>query len=630
MSTTLSLKRSMSALLALMGVAILLFLDPGALFASGVDLEATKAALEKAPQEIQWGTMSMELFGGLALFLFGMEQMTDSLKAIAGTRMKNVLAKLTTNRVTGVFTGAFLTAIIQSSSVTTVLVVGFVSAGLLSLTQSIGIIFGAEIGTTITAQIIAFKVTKYALIMIIIGFLMSFLGRSDNIRGIGKIVLGLGLVFFGMTIMSDAMKPLRTYQPFLNLMVSIENPIVGIMVTATFTALIQSSSATTGIIIVMASQGFITLTAGIALAFGANIGTCATALLASIGKPRTAVRTAFVHITHQSLGVLIWVSFIPIIAQVVTFISPVAEGLTGAAKLAAETPRQIANAHTLFNCLNMLTFLPFVPVMAKWVTWLVPDAPHGTEVKKGIPARKLLGPEILETPALAMSLVRIKILQHMGVPTKEMYRDVLPAVLDGDADTLTNLQKRDDIINDYYDRILYYLREIGGRPLHAAQTREFNALMTVTNDMEDLADAIKLNIVHLGHERLRTQVTFSDEAKAFIMRFHQETLDALDDCLKVIASQDKQVLQRLINRLSTIQELSKESLERTSKDLISSEEETLDRYRIEMELYDKFRWIYFRTKRIATEATSLPSHAEGLTDSNHIFPNDMSPTTNTV
>ncbi len=240
-------------------------------------------------QQVAWAAMGMNLFGGLAIFLFGMDQMSDALKAVAGERMKVVLAKLTTNRFMGAITGAFVTAVIQSSSVTTVLVVGFITAGLMSLAQSIGVIMGANIGTTITAQIVAFKVTKAALLMVAVGFTMMFFSHQDRIKQYGAMLMGLGLVFFGMAVMSDAMKPLRSYQPFLDLMVTMENPLVGILIAAAFTGLIQSSSATTAIVIVMATQGFITLPAGIALAFGANIGTCVTALLASIGKPREAV-----------------------------------------------------------------------------------------------------------------------------------------------------------------------------------------------------------------------------------------------------------------------------------------------------------------------------------------------------
>ena len=324
-----------------------------------------------------WPKMAIQLFGGLALFLFGMEQMANALKAVAGERMKVILAKLTTNRFMGAITGAFVTAVIQSSSVTTVLVVGFISAGLMSMSQSIGVIMGANIGTTITAQIVAFKVTKYAMLMIAIGFSGLFFSKKEQIRHYGGMLMGLGLIFFGMGIMSEAMSPLRTYQPFLDLMVRMENPFIGILIAALFTALVQSSSATTGIVIVMASQGFITLPAGIALAFGANIGTCVTAMLASIGKPREAVRAALVHVFFNVAGVLVWLAFIPNLAEIVLLISPVSADLPEAARLAADTPRQIANAHTIFNIANTLLFIGFVGVFASVVEKLVPDKPPG-------------------------------------------------------------------------------------------------------------------------------------------------------------------------------------------------------------------------------------------------------------
>ena len=195
---------------------------------------------------MDWWQMGIKLFGGLALFLFGMEQMADSLKAVAGEKMKTILAKLTTNRFTGAITGALVTAVIQSSSVTTVLVVGFISAGLMSMAQSIGVIMGANIGTTITAQIVAFKVTKYALLMIAMGFSMLFFSKQNKIKHYGGMIMGLGLVFFGMSVMSDAMHPLRSYQPFLDLMVEMSNPLLAILIAAGFTALVQSSSAKIG------------------------------------------------------------------------------------------------------------------------------------------------------------------------------------------------------------------------------------------------------------------------------------------------------------------------------------------------------------------------------------------------
>jgi phosphate:Na+ symporter len=249
-------------------------------------------AAEGANGGIDWAHMAMGLFGGLALFLFGMEQMSDALKSALGDQMKELLAKLTRNRFTGALTGAFVTAVVQSSSVTTVLVVGFVSAGMMSMAQSIGVIMGANVGTTVTAQIVAFKVEEAALWMIAIGFVMLFTSRQEKIRHYGSMLMGLGLIFYGMGLMGDAMNPLRSYEPFVQLMVEMDRPLLAIIVGALFTALVQSSSATTAIVITMAGQGLISLEAGIAIAFGANIGTCITAQLAALGKSREALRAA--------------------------------------------------------------------------------------------------------------------------------------------------------------------------------------------------------------------------------------------------------------------------------------------------------------------------------------------------
>ncbi len=237
-----------------------------------IPLAAILALLFVAPvlagdggKSVDWFKMGMTLLGGLAIFLYGMELMTDSLKAVAGDKMKMILEKLTGNRIAGVITGAGVTAVVQSSSVTTVIVVGFVTAGLMNLAQATGVIMGANIGTTITAQIVAFKVTKYALLMVAGGFGMMMMGRQEKTKHWGTMLLGLGLVFFGMGVMSGAMKPLRSFQPFLDLMVTMENPVIGILIAAAFTGLVQSSSATTGIVIVMATEGLVSLPAGIAL-----------------------------------------------------------------------------------------------------------------------------------------------------------------------------------------------------------------------------------------------------------------------------------------------------------------------------------------------------------------------------
>ena len=242
----------------------------------------------------------------------------------------------------------------------------------MSLQQSVGIILGANIGTTVTAQIIAFKITQYSLVLVSVGFVLLFCFADERIKHYGHMLMGLGLIFFGMQLMSDGTSPLRDYQPFIDMLAQMSNPLWAILLSALFTGIVQSSSATTGIVIVLAGQGFISLETGVALIFGANIGTCVTAMLSAIGKPRAAVRAAVVHVLFNVLGVVIWFAFIPQLCQLVTWFSPAYPQLVDSERLAAEAPRQIANAHTVFNVANTLLFLGFTGPLAWLVVKLVP------------------------------------------------------------------------------------------------------------------------------------------------------------------------------------------------------------------------------------------------------------------
>ena len=261
-------------------------------------------------QGVDWLQLGMGLFGGLALFLGGLDLLSEGLKKAAGSTLRNILQKLTVNRFMGAITGAFVTAVLNSSSVTTVLVVGFVTANVMTLAQSVGVIMGSNIGSTMTAQLLAFNLSAYSLILVSVGFFMTFASKTERPKYFGMMIMGLGLVFYGMGLMSEGMKPLRSYEPFLDILASMENPLLGILAGAVFTGLVQSSAATVGIAIAMASEGLLTLPAGVALALGANIGTCVTALLAALGKPAEAVRAAVVHISFNIVGVLIWAGLV--------------------------------------------------------------------------------------------------------------------------------------------------------------------------------------------------------------------------------------------------------------------------------------------------------------------------------
>ena len=548
---------------------------------------------------IDWWSMAMKLFGGLALFLFGMEQMAEALKAVAGERMKVILAKLTTNRYMGAVTGAFVTAIIQSSSVTTVLVVGFITAGLMSMSQSVGVIMGANIGTTITAQIVAFKVTKLALLMVAVGFSMLFFSKQERIKQYGGMIMGLGMVFFGMSVMSDAMKPLRSYQHFLDLMTSMENPLIGILIAAGFTGLIQSSSATTGIVIVMATQGFITLEAGIALAFGANIGTCVTAMLAAIGKPREAVRAAVVHVLFNVFGVVLWVGFIPYLAQFVTMLSPVHPELSGIDRLAAEAPRQIANAHTVFNVANTLIFIGLTGQFARLVEWLVPDRPIDEEI---IIQAKYLDEELIDTPSLALSRARLEI-GHMGDRVNEMLQKILPAIVAGDREMLKEVAKIDDEVDILHGDIVTYLGDISRKSLTEDQTRELVNLMSAVNDLENMGDIIETDLVHLGNERIRDEVSISKETQEVLKELHDTVANTVKIAFNAVTENNEVAAQDVIHMKADINRMMDSAAQHEARRLVAEEPGRLPAYVLEIDIIEKLKRIYYFAKRMAKVVT---------------------------
>ncbi|MEA3290984.1 MAG: Na/Pi cotransporter family protein [Pseudomonadota bacterium] len=564
---------------------------------------------EATAQEMDWGVMGMQLFGGLALFLFGMEQMADSLKAVAGERMKTILEKLTANRFMGAATGAFVTAIIQSSSVTTVLLVGFITAGLMSLSQSVGVIMGANIGTTITAQIVAFKVTKAALLMVGVGFSMLFASKNERTRQYGAMLMGLGLVFFGMSVMSDAMKPLRSYQPFLDLMIHMENPLVGILVAAGFTGLIQSSSATTGIVIVMASQGFITLPAGIALAFGANIGTCVTAMLASIGKPREAVRAAMVHVFFNVAGVLVWLMFVPQLAEFVAWFSPSHPELTGADRLAAETPRQIANAHTIFNVANTFIFIGFTTQIARLVERLIPDSPLE---KEGLLIQaKYLDEELLSTPSLALDRVRLEVL-HMGEAVQEMLDRIMPAILSGNGSSLSEVRDMDDEVDILYEQIVDYMGKISKRSLTDRQTEEFLKLMAAISDLENIGDTIETNLVALGYDRIGAGISISAPTRKVLTAFHDVVKKACAGAIQAVSQNNRQVAQLVVGMKDEISDLADSAAAHQAQRLVADEPNRIPAYTIEIDIIEKLKRMYYFAMRMAE--TVLEPEGTGETE----------------
>ncbi|MGB5777170.1 MAG: Na/Pi cotransporter family protein [Sedimenticolaceae bacterium] len=557
---------------------------------------ATLAA-DVPAEEIDWLRLLMGLFGGLAMFLFGMEQMSDGLKGAAGDTLKDVLARLTKNRFMGALTGAFVTAVLNSSSVTTVLVVGFISAGFMSLSQSIGVIMGANIGSTFTAQIIAFNVTQYALIMVAIGFYLLFTAKQEKNRYYGAMIMGLGLVFYGMGVMGEAMQPLRSYEPFIELMQKMENPLLGILVGAVFTGLVQSSAATTGIAIVMATEGLISLPAGIALAFGANIGTCVTAILAAIGKPVEAKRAAAVHTLFNIAGVLVWVMFIPLLVDIVTAISPAAPELAGKARMAAEVPRQIANAHTIFNISNTLLFIGFTSVFARLVEKLIPEKPLDTKV---IVTPKFLDDELIEVPPMALERVRLEI-GHMGDIIGQMMSGVQTAWRQRDREALDEVLKMDDKVDILHEAILGYLGRIRRETMTNEQSVEFQSLMTATVNLEGLADIIESELVALGKQSIDRKLEPDETTRILYGELTELVKQAIGQVVAAIRGEDQQAAASVLALKDEVRRLADEALARQSERIGIAETGNIELIRLEFEVLDNLRRLYTLAKRIAKE-----------------------------
>jgi len=546
--------------------------------------------------DIQWWSMIGTLLGGLALFLYGMEKMATALQSVAGDGLRALLARMTSNRFTGAMTGALVTAIIQSSSITTVMVVGFVTAGLMSFSQSIGIIMGANIGTTITAQVIAFRVEDYALWMIAGGFAMLFFGRQERARHLGSLLMGLGLIFFGMGLMSEAMKPLRGLPAFIDLMTQMRSPMLGILVGALFTALVQSSSATTGIVIVLAAQGLVPIETGIALIFGANIGTCITALLSAIGKPRPAVRAAMAHVMFNVVGVVIWYAFIPNLASWVLAISP-------------ENPaRDLANAHTIFNVSNTVLLIGFTKPLARFIEWLLPDRPQVDQiVLKPI----YLNRSLLATPSMALHNARMEI-NRLAAEVRSQFADIVPAMYTASREHLEGIARRATRIHDLHGDIALFLGEIGQQDLLDEQRGELMELIRGLQHLETISDVVETNLVGMGLQRESHRWRVSTATLEHLGNLHAEVLSTLDLAITALNNRDRESAQVVTRRKPEINRLAEEIQEHELKRLVTDEPDRANLFALEMQSIEHLKRIYYNAKRIAravlesNPATEIP------------------------
>ncbi len=470
------------------------------------------------------------LVGGLALFLLGMEVMSRGLLRSAGDKMRTILGNLTRNRFKAVGLGAFVTMVIQSSSATNVMLVSFVNAGLMRFRQTPGIILGAAIGTTVTAQLIAFRLTDISLLFIAVGFAMhTFTGR-EQYRNTGDALMGFGILFFGMHVMSEAMYPLRTFEPFIQILLKLENPLLGILVGTLFTALIQSSSAFVGIMIILGMQGLISLEASIPLLFGANIGTAVTAALASIKAGREARKVALAIGLFKIFGVLLFVWWIKPFASLVEAVSPAATG--GAdelAGLAEVIPRQIANAHTFYNVFVALLVLPFTGFVAGVVERVMPEVK-----KKEEPAFSLnyLDESMLKTPVMALSLAERETVR-MAEVVHEMVTKIMPVFLDKDPAALADIELGEKKVNFLRDHINAYLLKIARAGAREERVNESFQILYTVKELELIADVVSTSMYDKARYWLSAGHSFSEEGRQELADYHGKTCKQIKRAMEV-------------------------------------------------------------------------------------------------
>lgn len=591
-------------IMILFGVMLMVLINPLRLYAASPGTGG-----------ISWKMLIFGLLGGLALFLYGIEKMSTSMQRSAGNKMRSVLSLVTKNRVVALVLGAFITMVIQSSSATTVMLVSFVQAGLMSFVQSLGVILGADIGTTITAQLIAFKLTDYALFMIAVGFGLHIFAKDENTRNIGDMILGFGILFFGMKLMSDSMSPLRSHKDFVNMMKGMENPIFGLLAGTVFTAVIQSSAATIGVVIVLAQQGLLTLEAGIPIIFGANIGTCITAGLASIGTSREAKRVALAHVLFKIVGVMLFIFWVSPFAALVQSL---------AVRFGSDIARQVANAHAIFNISLGLFFLPFTPIFARLIRWLMPEKAIDGDIKH---TTWHLDEDSISSPAIAIDLARREISRIAEILCKMLRAVIIPFMSDKklirkegltreETDLLLSeiptrdetypqltllegIHLREERIDFLDEKISDYLFKLVRQGVSESQANEVYGMISISHDMESIADLIHRNMVPLIEKKKHLGVDFSDEGKEELMIYHQKVCRQIELLKEAFTEIDLTKARDIMSGERKYLDLEEQYRARHLERIRCNLEQSVQTHEVHMELMHLLRQIVVYSSNIA-------------------------------
>lgn len=477
----------------------------------------------------------LALLGGLALFLYGMQMMSTGLEAAAGNRMKSILEKLTSNRVKGVLFGAAITAIIQSSSATTVMVVGFVNSGLMTLKQAVWVIMGANIGTTITGQLIALDIGAIAPLFAIAGVGAIMFIKSEKVHHISSIFAGLGILFMGMDMMGAAMSPLKESEAFISLMTKFDNPLLGILVGALFTAVIQSSSASVGILQALASTGMIPLSSAVFVLFGQNIGTCITAVLVSIGMKVNAKRTTVIHLLFNIIGTVLF-TVICLVTPYVTWIEAMTPG---------DPVAQIANAHTVFNIVTTLLLLPFGTHMANIAVRILPDSKKADDEDLRLKyIRPFESSYAIGHSAVAVSQVRDEVNRMRDMVAKNI-SDSFDSLVQYDEKLRKKVSEREEYIDFLNKGISEYIVSLMASEMNMSDSRKINGYYAIISNLERIGDHA-VNLAEYGDDMRKWEIDFSDTVKEELNEMKAQCIAALDNLKEVTSENVERILSQAV------------------------------------------------------------------------------------
>ena len=509
------------------------------------------------------------LLGGTALLLYGVHLVGEGLQRAAGTRLRHILSTLTGDRVRALLVGAGVTAVLQSSSATTVMLVGFASAGLLTLRQTIGVILGADVGTTVTVQLLAFDLLEISPLVVFVGWFMYVTGRG-TVRYVGQAILGFGFLFLGMKLIRDGTEPLAGSALFADLLQALtDQPLVLVLLAAIFTGLVRSSAAVIGLALSLASAGLLPLVGAVPVIFGANIGTAATALFAAIGQNAEARRVAAAHAAFKVIGVLLFFPFIGPFADLVSRTAP-------------DVPRQIANAHTFFNVALALLFLPFTGVAADLITRLIPGD------RRTDTGAIYLNPQVLDTPAVALGQALREVLR-MGDIVVQSLRETLEVFDRNDEALMREIIKRDDLIDRLEEDIKQYLVKLREHSLTEEQAERETALIFVIVNLEEIGDVLDKNLMELAEKKIRGNHVFSAEGWREIADLHRMVVENLELSLAALASGDQEIAEKVIRHKGNVNVLERRLRQQHIARLHAGLRESIDTSSIHLDVLASFK-----------------------------------------